>query len=186
MIARYDMIAAFTRLDPGVASLWKELNQQWSDDPDEAERRFISNLAHHLIIKLAARETKSFRAFFEVIDDCLLRGDVLVRHLMRSVLLADLQNTGLHLTTSPRHFELWLSPSMLPSWANTARSESVKGRLSSLDIDAEILAGPGISPYSRGSGSAKLGAARPGLAQHGAGPQVHFDRLGQIEADHNS
>ena len=38
MIARYDMIAAFTRLDPGVASLWKELDQQWSDDPDEAER----------------------------------------------------------------------------------------------------------------------------------------------------
>lgn len=139
MIARYDMIAAFTRLDAGVASLWKELDQQWSNNHDEAERRFIANLAHHLIVKLSLGETERFSAFFDVMDDCLLRGDVVVRHLIRSVLLEDLCDPGLHLTTTPRQFERWMTASMRPSWANLDRSESVRDRLSSLNIDARVL-----------------------------------------------
>lgn len=120
MIARENMFVPLLTADPSFAPKWQAFCEAWRDAADRPMYVALSELALHLIGKLAAQQTDAFEAVFEVVEHWLLEGDQYVRGAASVGLIEDLQNTSLHATTRPSDFEPWLRPAALHAWKRIA------------------------------------------------------------------
>lgn len=120
MIAREDMFVPLLKADPSFDPKWQAFCETWRGVADRPMYVALSELARHLIGKLAAQETGAFDAVFEVVERWLAEGDEYVRGAASVGLIEDLQNTSLHATTTPSDFTRWLGPEALHAWKRVA------------------------------------------------------------------
>jgi hypothetical protein len=71
-----------------------------------------------LIVALAAGDFRTLHRTFAVVERWHLEGDQYVREAAAVGLLEDLQNTALHVSTSPKDFEPFLLPTSQRFWRN--------------------------------------------------------------------
>jgi hypothetical protein len=116
MISRQDMFAPIIAADPSFEPQWRDFCARWHGKPEVPLYVALSDLARHLIGKLAARDTGAFDAVFGVVERWIVEGDDYVRGAARIGLIEDLQNGGLHVTTNPSDFEPWLGPESAYAW----------------------------------------------------------------------
>ena len=127
MIERDQMMAPMLRACPSFQSAWLAFADEWRAENDKPLYLALGSLARHLITMLAARDTAGLSSAFAVIERWHTDGDAYVREAASVGLLEDLQNEGLHESTSPKDFEPFLLPESLRAreWA----SRSSRGRL---------------------------------------------------------
>lgn len=106
---------------PSFRPAWAEFVQEWSSGEDQPLYVALGSLASHLIALLAARDTTTLSSVFTVVERWHLEGDAYVREAATVGLLEDLQNEGLHTSTTPKDFEAFLHPESLKWWGKVDR-----------------------------------------------------------------
>ena len=102
--------------DPTFAPAWCEFTEEWRDEKHLPLYLALAQLARHLITDLERGDTARFPEIFNVVERWHVEGDSYVREAASIGLLEDLQNTGLHRTTSPENFLRWLGPNSRRWW----------------------------------------------------------------------
>ena len=102
---------------PSFQAQWKSFNDEWKDEPGGLPLYLaLADLARHLIGMLERGETASFPGIFEVVEQWHLQGDGYVREAATVGLLEDLQNMGLHESTTPELFRPFLGTVSTQWW----------------------------------------------------------------------
>jgi hypothetical protein len=106
---------------PSFRSEWDRFLLEWSADDEKPLYLALDSLARHLIALLAAGQFDELASAFAVVERWHLEGDEYVREAATVGLLEDLQNPGLHESTTPAEFERFLAPESLKWWAKIER-----------------------------------------------------------------
>jgi hypothetical protein len=106
---------------PAFRPVWDEFLKEWNSEGEPPVYLALSELARHLIAALASRDLDTLRRTFAVIERWHLEGDKYVREAATVGLLEDLQNTNLHVSTTPAEFEPFLLPTSLKFWRKVER-----------------------------------------------------------------
>jgi hypothetical protein len=117
VITKSEMIPAMLAACPSFAPAWADFLRQWEDDPDPPLYVALGELAGHLVAMLERGEVASLEAVFGVVEGWLVSGDAYVREAATVGLLENLQNTGLHTSTSPEQFLPYLGPQSARWWS---------------------------------------------------------------------
>jgi len=116
VISREQMFEPLLKADPSFIGAWNDFLTEWKGKPDLPIYVALSELGRHLISNLAAGDTSRFPAIFGVIEQWHTQGDAYVKEAATIGLLENLQNTGVHDTTSPDQFLPWLGPQSMRWW----------------------------------------------------------------------
>jgi hypothetical protein len=117
MIARNEMFEDVLTACPAFSSTWQEFCQEWEGEAELPIYLALGDLARHLIGMLENREDSELKAVFEVVEQWHLNGDPYVKEAATIGLLEDIQNEGLHNTTTPDEFVRFLLPESKFWWA---------------------------------------------------------------------
>jgi hypothetical protein len=116
VIAKADMIPLMLEACPSFEPKWREFLDYWREEPDPPLYLALSELARHLIDKLARKDTATFPMVFAVVERWHREGNPYVAEAATVGLLEDLQNTNLHKETEPEQFRPWLLPESAKWW----------------------------------------------------------------------
>jgi len=120
-ITKLTMMDAVLEACPSFVPQWTEFLEEWSDTDDKPLYLALSALARHLIALLAAEDREGLSRVFAVVERWHVEGDSNVKQAATIGLLEDLQNSGLHGSTSPEQFEAFLLPESLKWWRKVER-----------------------------------------------------------------
>ena len=116
MITKNEMMELMLTACPSFRRAWEDFLVEWSTEDDKPLYIALGTLAQHLIDMLAAQQASELSQAFAVVERWHLEGDAYVREAASIGLLEDLQNDGLHTSTSPKDFEPFLMPESLKWW----------------------------------------------------------------------
>jgi len=109
------MFVPLLAADPSFQPIWNRYIEEW-EGQELPQYLALTDLARHLIAKLAIEETESFDAIFGVVERWQTEGEDYVAEAAVIGLLEDLQNKGLHVSTEPDDFVPWLRPRSASWW----------------------------------------------------------------------
>jgi hypothetical protein len=132
VIAKDQMMEPMLEACPSFRPMWEQFEQEWKGEDDKPLYLALAALAHHLIAMLELDEVATLTGAFAVVERWHVEGDDFVREAATVGLLEDLQNDGLHRSTTPKQFESFLLPESLKWWSKVDRFWS-KGELISDD-----------------------------------------------------
>lgn len=101
---------------PSFQATWEAFVQEWSDEAELPYYLALCDLARHLIGRLEREEVAGFSEVFLVVEDWIQYGDDYVSTAAVVGLLEDMQNSGLHHSTTPEGFRPFLGPLALHWW----------------------------------------------------------------------
>ncbi|MEE8608552.1 MAG: hypothetical protein V3S55_13175 [Nitrospiraceae bacterium] len=117
MITRDEMFEEVLKACPSFVPTWRAFCQEWEDEAELPMYLALSEFARHLIRMLEDGEDSGLKAVFEIVEKWHLNGDPYVSEAVTIGLLEDLQNEGLHKTTTPDEFVRFLLPESKFWWA---------------------------------------------------------------------
>lgn len=115
------MMEPMLEASPAFRPHWEEFAEEWKSEGDKPLYLALSGLARHLIAALAAGDRVTLARAFEVVERWHVEGDAYVREAATVGLLEDLQNEGLHESTTAKDFEPFLRPESLRWWGKVDR-----------------------------------------------------------------
>jgi hypothetical protein len=121
VISKDEMMDGMLQACPSFRPDWDAFLEEWRSDADKPLYLALGALARHLIAMLATEDTAGLVAAFEAVERWHLEGDAFVREAATVGLLEDLQNDGLHQSTSPADLERFLLPESLKWWRKVDR-----------------------------------------------------------------
>lgn len=116
MIDRAHMFDALLAADPSFAPLWEAFLGEWKDEKELPLYLALSELAHHLVLRLEAGDTEGFGAVFDVVERWHVEGDAYVKEAATIGLLEDLQNLNKYTSATPEDVLPWLRPQSRRWW----------------------------------------------------------------------
>jgi hypothetical protein len=121
VIRRDEMMEPMLEACPSFRPAWEEFVREWGAEAEPSLYLALGSLARHLIALLAARDALALSRAFGVVERWHIEGDAFVREAATVGLLEDLQNEGLHETTTPKAFEPFLLPESRKWWEKVDR-----------------------------------------------------------------
>jgi hypothetical protein len=101
---------------PSFQPAWDAFVAEWSTEDDKPVYLALATLARHLVELLDARQEPELSRAFAVVERWHVEGDADVREAATIGLLENLQNKGIHTSTSPKEIEAFLMPESLKWW----------------------------------------------------------------------
>jgi hypothetical protein len=101
---------------PSFEDTWRRFQNEWRDEADPPLYLAMADLARHLIDMLARQDVAAFPQIFAVVERWHIEGSPYVAEAATVGLLEDLQNAGLHKTTTPEQFRPYLLPISASWW----------------------------------------------------------------------
>ncbi len=120
MIVPAQVMPGFLSRVTGFASSWSE-HLAWWDDETPGEFVSVAELAHYLVGRYAAGDTKDFAAAFAWAEQVLEEGEDDAQALISAGLLESLQNVASHESFGPDVFRGWLGPRSTEAWEQIRR-----------------------------------------------------------------
>jgi len=116
VITKADMLDSMLVACPSFRPAWDAFLAEWSTEDDKPLYLALSDLAHHLLDLLAARQESELSGAFAVVERWHIEGDAYVREAATIGLLENLQDETIHTSTSPKEIEPFLLPESLKWW----------------------------------------------------------------------
>jgi len=116
VITKPEMMPLILEVCPSFESKWRAFLDYWGDESEPPLYLALSDLARHLIDMLARDDVATFPEVFAVVERWHIEGVPYVAEAASIGLLEDLQNTGLHTSTTPEQFRPYLLPESAKWW----------------------------------------------------------------------